>query len=146
MDDIDREILKLLESDGRISLKELSARTNVSDVTVKNRIEKLISLGIIQNFTLEINYEKMGLPLRVTIGITVEPMMTEKVLEHIQSFKEIFIIWKTSGAHNINIRGAFHDHNHMNQVLDKALNINGVREYHISILDRVVKASKLIFL
>lgn len=145
MDTIDRQLLKILEKNGRLSLKEIASKINVSDVTVKNRIEKLEVSGIISNFSIEVNYEKMGLPLRVTIGITVEPKMTEQVLDHLQSFDEVLIIWKTSGAHSINIRGAFQDHNHMNRVLDKALNISGVREYHISILDKVVKASKLVF-
>lgn len=146
MDDLDKQILRILEKDGRAAFKEVAAATNVSDVTIKNRIEKLAKAGIISYFSIEIDYEKLGLPLRVTIGVTVEPRMIEEVLEHIQSIDEMLIIWKTSGAHSINLRGAFRDHNHLNRVLDKALNIPGIREYHISILDRVIKHSKLVLL
>jgi len=146
MDELDRTLLKILEKDGRIPFKELASRLNVSDVTIKNRIDKMIKSKTIYYFSVEINYEKINLPLRVTIGVTVEPSKNAEVLDHIQSFDEILIIWKTSGAHSINIRGAFHDHNHMNRVIDKALNIPGVREYHISILDREIKNSKLIFI
>lgn len=146
MDELDEKILIILEENGRIPFKEIASNLDVSDVTIKNRIDKLENLGIIDHFSIEINYEKMELPLRVTIGVTVEPSKTEEVIDHIRSFDEILIIWKTSGAHSINIRGAFHDHNHMNKIIDKALNIPGVREYHISILDKVVKHSKLVFI
>jgi DNA-binding Lrp family transcriptional regulator len=91
-----------------------------------------------------LDYEKIGLPLRVTIGVTLEPSKIQDVIEHLISINEFNIIWKTSGAHGVNIRGAFRDHAHLNKILNEALNIDGVREYHLSILDREVKNKRMI--
>ncbi len=144
MDELDVRILDILENDGRIPLKTLGNLVGVSDVTVKNRIEKLAESGIISRFTIDLNYEKIGLPLRVTIGLSVEPSMIDAVVTGLEKVEEYYLIWKTSGAHSINIRAAFRDHKHMNEVLDRSLNIAGIREYHLSILDRVIKYKRMV--
>ncbi len=61
LDSKDKEILKLLESDGRIQYKEIAEELEISSDTVKYRIDKMISQGAIQNFMPIINFNKLGL-------------------------------------------------------------------------------------
>lgn len=144
MDSTDRKILKILADNSRLSFKQLGEMIHTSDVTAKSRVERLVASGIITKFTIAVDSSKLGLPLKVTIGVTVEPGMAEEVIDRLSTFDEYYLIWKTSGAHSINLRGAFRDHIHMNEVLSKSLGVYGVREYHLSILDRVAKAKEFI--
>lgn len=139
MDEIDVLILNELEVNGRESFKELASKLNVSDVTVKKRVDKLVSNEIIKRFTIDVDYEKIGTPLVVTIGLSVDPNLMDDVFKKVRNIDEFYTIWKTSGAHTVNIRAAFKDHKHLNKVIDEALSIQGVREYHLSIMDKIIK-------
>lgn len=144
MDSVDRKILKILTDNSRLSFKQLGEMIHTSDVTAKSRVERLIASGIITKFTIDVDSSKIGLPLHVTIGVTVDPGMGDEVIDRLSTFDEYYLIWKTSGAHSVNLRGAFRDHVHMNEVLNKSLGVYGVREYHLSILDRVAKSRQSI--
>ncbi|MDA3856513.1 MAG: AsnC family transcriptional regulator [Candidatus Woesearchaeota archaeon] len=60
IDQKDKEIIKLLEEDGRVQYKEIGDKLEISSDTVKYRIDKLKSQGIIENFTTVINFNKIG--------------------------------------------------------------------------------------
>jgi DNA-binding Lrp family transcriptional regulator len=61
LDAKDKEILKLLESDGRVQYKEIAEELDISSDTVKYRIDKMVSQGAIENFMPIINFNKLGL-------------------------------------------------------------------------------------
>lgn len=144
MDSTDNRILKILLDSSRLSLKQLGEMIHTSDVTAKARVDKLVANGIITKFTINVNNSKIGLPLEVTIGVTADPATVDEIIEKLSAFDEYYLIWKTYGAHSINLRGAFKDHIHMKEVLSKSLSINGIREYHLSIMDRVAKSRQFI--
>lgn len=144
MDSTDRKILKILGDNSRLSFKQLGEMIHTSDVTAKSRVEKLIASGIITRFTINVDSSKFGLPLEVTIGVTADPGMADEVIDRLSTFDEYYSIWKTSGAHSIHLRGAFRDHVHMNEILNESLGVYGVREYHLSILNRVAKSKQFI--
>ncbi|MBC8275681.1 MAG: Lrp/AsnC family transcriptional regulator [Chloroflexi bacterium] len=144
MDSVDRNILRALSDNSRLSFKQLGEIVHTSDVTAKARVARLVDSGVIADFTTTVDKSKLGLSLEVTIGVTADPGMVDEVIERLSTFDEYYLIWKTSGAHSMNLRGAFRDHVHMNEVLNKSLGVYGVREYHLSILDRVAKSKQFI--
>ena len=67
LDAKDREILALLELDGRRSTSEIARLTSLSAPTVAERIARLRDIGVIQGFTVRINSAKVGLPIAAII-------------------------------------------------------------------------------
>lgn len=61
IDQKDKEIIQLLEEDGRVQYKEIAEQLDISSDTVKYRIDRMRSQGIIENFTPVINFNKLGL-------------------------------------------------------------------------------------
>jgi len=61
LDEKDKEILNLLESDARIQYKEIADMLEISSDTVKYRIDKMKSSGVIENFEPIINFNKLGM-------------------------------------------------------------------------------------
>ena len=59
LDNIDIQILKILLTDGRISISELSKRVYLSNGVVQNRVNDLIRTGIITGFSALIDREKL---------------------------------------------------------------------------------------
>ncbi|MBU3216518.1 AsnC family transcriptional regulator [Clostridium estertheticum] len=56
LDEIDDAIVKILSHDGRISMKELGAKIYLSGQAAKNRVEQLEDIGIIQRYTINMDY------------------------------------------------------------------------------------------
>ncbi len=143
MDKKDEKIIKILRKNSRISYKKIGEKLDMSDVAAKNRVGKLIEKGVITNFTIGINPEKIGLPLQVTIGVQADPKRQDEVVEKLKEIDELYFIWKVTGAHNLHIHGAFKDHEHMNSVLEEAMSMEGVREYHMSVMSEELKHDKI---
>ena len=63
----DMEILACLRRDARQPLKSMSKQVNLPISTVYDRIKKLESNGLIETYTILINYKKMQHPIKATI-------------------------------------------------------------------------------
>ena len=59
LDNTDIQILKILQTDGRISISELSKFVYLNSKNVKARVNDLIGAGIITGFSAVIDREKL---------------------------------------------------------------------------------------
>src|SRR6478736_3250196 len=60
LDAIDRAILRLLQEDGRASIRSVADRVHVSRANAYARINRLIEDGIIHGFTARVDHERAG--------------------------------------------------------------------------------------
>jgi Lrp/AsnC family leucine-responsive transcriptional regulator len=67
LDAKDREILALLEADGRRPNSEIARLTGLSAPTVAERIARLRDINVIRRFTIEIDPARIGLPTSAII-------------------------------------------------------------------------------
>lgn len=72
IDEIDKKILDELHNNSRLSMSELGRRVNLSSPSVTERVRQMESFGIIKKYTLEVDYEKLGLPIQCIIEATVK--------------------------------------------------------------------------
>ena len=68
IDDTDFKLLDLLLEDGRISFKELSQKAGIDERLASRRVEKMIKEGIIQGFTVTLDWSKLGLRTEIWVG------------------------------------------------------------------------------
>lgn len=48
IDDVDRQIIAVLNEEGRTNNKDVAARLNISEGTVRNRVRKLVDAGMLK--------------------------------------------------------------------------------------------------
>ncbi len=72
LDRTDLELLRHLQSDGRMSNAELAERINVSAPTCHRRTQRLIDEKVITNFRASINPEAVGYGGMVMVGAVLE--------------------------------------------------------------------------
>lgn len=60
LDPIDRTILRLLQEDGRASIRSIAERVHVSRANAYARINRLIEDGVIRGFTARVDHERAG--------------------------------------------------------------------------------------
>ena len=84
LDRVDKEILALVQEDGRISNAELSRRLNLSPPATHARVKRLEREGFIDGYAGLLNRDRLGYDLLcfVLVGLTVHQV------EHIHGFRE----------------------------------------------------------
>jgi DNA-binding Lrp family transcriptional regulator len=71
IDDVDRAILYALQEDARnMSSGDIAERTGTSDSTVRKRIQRLESDGVIKGYSADVDYQRSGYPLRMLLYCT----------------------------------------------------------------------------
>ncbi|MEM7524589.1 MAG: Lrp/AsnC ligand binding domain-containing protein [Pseudomonadota bacterium] len=79
LDRIDRAILRELSLDGRLTVKELSERVNLSKTPCHTRMRRLIDEGYILGFRAVVDHARLGLHytafVQVTLGDTRTPAL-----------------------------------------------------------------------
>ncbi len=87
MDDKDRQILRVLQRDGRITNQELSAQVNLSPSPCLRRLRNLEETGAIQGYSANVDAKAYGLPLTVYIRITLAQHSAESVGQFEQAIR-----------------------------------------------------------
>ncbi len=89
LDAPNRQILELLQSDGRISYNQIARRVGLSTPTVIERIRKLEDAGIINGFTVRLDLEKLGYTVMALIEVKTNPTSYPRVLEFAKTQAQI---------------------------------------------------------
>ncbi|HOI51874.1 MAG TPA: winged helix-turn-helix transcriptional regulator, partial [Azonexus sp.] len=71
MDRYDKEILAVLQRDGRISNQDLADRIGLSPSPCLRRVRALEEAGIIAGYRAQLDAKKLGLSLMALIGISM---------------------------------------------------------------------------
>lgn len=87
MDEMDIKILKLLESNGRMSHEEMSKRLNISRPAIHQRVSKLEQNNIIKGYSAEINWSKAGQVIRAFVFMNVRTQDFNTIMEQVINIK-----------------------------------------------------------
>jgi DNA-binding Lrp family transcriptional regulator len=98
MDSLDRKILAALRRDARSSLSDLAGALGVSRATVRTRIEKLLSRGDIQGFTVLTREDVAQSPVRGLMMLRIEGAGTERLIHRLTGFPEVTAVHSTNGS------------------------------------------------
>ncbi|MDQ1371555.1 MAG: AsnC family transcriptional regulator [Candidatus Thermoplasmatota archaeon] len=74
LDDVDRKILRELQTDGRASFRDISSRIGVSTPTVSARVQAMTDMGLIRGYTTVLDADLLG---QVSVVVTVEAKPSE---------------------------------------------------------------------
>src|SRR4051794_41372214 len=70
LDDVDRQVLRLLAEDGRRSYTDLAKDTGLSTSAVHQRVRRLEQKGAITGYTAVLDPIQAGLPLTAFVSVT----------------------------------------------------------------------------
>jgi Lrp/AsnC family leucine-responsive transcriptional regulator len=90
---LDTKILSLLIKDGRASFAEIARDLNVSRAHVRERVNKLIEEGVIEQFTAVVNPEKLGKAVSAFFDVKVAPHGITQVAEELAAQPEVVSLY-----------------------------------------------------
>ncbi|WP_035085641.1 Lrp/AsnC family transcriptional regulator [Aquimarina latercula] len=100
MDKTDRSILNLLQKDGKITIKEIAERLNLTTTPIFERVKKLEREGFIKSYKAILDRKKVGLQLMVFCNVTLNLHQTDylkKFEKDIQQFPEVVECYHVAG-------------------------------------------------
>lgn len=89
LDAIDRRILQMLQADGKMTIKEMGSRLNMTNTPVFDRIKKMEKEGIITGYTALVDREKLGINLVVFCTVSLEKHHKEFIEQFEKEVKEL---------------------------------------------------------
>lgn len=149
IDEIDKRLLQLLQTNARMSVTELAERVNLSATPCARRIKRLEDTGIITGYHTQTNAEKLGYPLAIFIAISMDRHTAERFaqFEHkVKSFDEVISCSIVTGrTEDYLIKVCVRDMAHYEEFLLHRLNrIEGVAQVHTSFELREVFSRSLV--
>lgn len=90
LDDLDRQILRLLQEDAKQTYGEIGNKLDVAHSTVYDRIQKMEQGGFITKYEVIVDTEKMGIPLITAhMIITTDPKETENIAKKLAEYSQV---------------------------------------------------------
>lgn len=92
LDQIDRKILEILQSDAKITNAQLSKEIGLSPAPTLERVKKLELSGLIKSYHAQLDPEKIGLGITTFVQVTLvghKKMFTDAFVEKINQIDEI---------------------------------------------------------
>ena len=103
----DRQILTMLEQDGRLTARQIAERLGRPEKEIKARIAELEQKGILRRYKAVINWEKTGAEdVFAFIEVKVAPQRGlgfDAVAERILQFPEVHSLYLMSGAYDLHV-------------------------------------------
>ncbi len=134
LDEKDLMILDELKNNSKQRTSGISKKTGIPITTVHNRVKKLESEGIIKNYTVNIDYEKLGKKISAYILVNViyklsdgSKLSQRSVAEKIKSFPRVEEVNIMAGATDMLIKVRANDVKDLNYfVIEKLRELDGV--------------------
>ncbi|OJV64610.1 MAG: AsnC family transcriptional regulator [Clostridiales bacterium 38-18] len=127
MDLTDLRILKILQQEARVSMKELGQRVNLTSPAVSERIRRLEESGVIEGYTAVINPKKLQLHVEAYIHVAMKVSSHERFKKLAYDEREIVECHHVTGEDCMTVRVVCEDTHKLEALLDKIQRIGDTR-------------------
>jgi DNA-binding Lrp family transcriptional regulator len=97
LDEIDRKLLGELLRNSKRSYREIAKSLGVSTATVINHTQRLESAGVIQDYSIRMDHERIGYELTVVTEITVSKGKLLETDEEIAKLPNVCAVYDITG-------------------------------------------------
>ncbi len=97
LDNLDVKILAHLQINSRESFQEIAKCCLTSVPTVKSRVDRMLELGIISKFTIDIDNSKLGITEAILL-INAKPGAISRITEELHGLEEVKELYVTSDS------------------------------------------------
>jgi len=123
---LDMKIIKALQRDARIPIVKLAREVGANEATIRRRVNKLQKEGIIERFTVVLDYHKLGRIIKAFIGLRAQPAKLKEIVDHLSKHPDIQVLYRTSGDTDIFAEVIFEKMEDLNTFLEEELRLEGI--------------------
>jgi DNA-binding Lrp family transcriptional regulator len=145
LDDIDLTIIRALSKDGKESYEKIANECGVTAQTISDRVKKLRSKKIIENFSIIINPVKINYPIEFICELDINASVMDDVLSVLEQIDEIHVIKITTGIHDILCIGNAQNIENLHNIVERKIStIPGVNKTYTSITLKKIKNNQIL--
>jgi len=130
LDDIDRDILRYLQEDAKLTTKELAGRLHLSPTPVYERVKRLEQEGVIRKYVALVDRDKIGKDLMVLCNIRLKEHAREagvQFVEAIKGMEEVMECLNISGDYDFMIKVVVTDMKaYQNFIMNKLASLDNI--------------------
>ena len=140
-DEIDRQLIRELQSDARQSNVALAQKVGLTEGAVRRRIDNLLKTGEFRIVAIG-DPELLGLRTHAVIGIRADMNRLEELTAELTAMRELSYVYETTGQYDIMIVGFFASNEQLREFLTRKLaKVEGVISSDTFLVMRTVKRS-----
>ena len=139
LDSIDMRILKILESDSRLSYREIAKKIGVAVGTVASRIKEMEEEGIIKGYTVMLDYEKLGYEITAVTTIMVSRGKLLEVDKIISKIPNVCCVYDVTGTVDSIIISKFRSRDELSSFTKRLLSIPYVERTNTHVVLNTIK-------
>ncbi len=141
----DKQILEIIQNNGKISNQELADLVNLSPSACLRRVKALEESGVIENYRCILNNKKLGLGLMVIVSVSMDIHTPDRfetfqsAIINVPEVVECLIITGQNADYQLKVLVRDLEHYHK-VLLNKITQIAGVTGVHSSfVLDKIIE-------
>ena len=138
-DEIDKKIVNEYLQDSRLSYREIAKRLGLAVGTIMTRTKKLELQGIIKDYTVILDHNKLGYDLTVITEITVSKGKLIEMEKEIAKMKVTCAVYDVTGNNDAIIIAKFKNRQELNQFTKKLLSMSFVERTNTHIVLDTIK-------
>jgi len=134
LDDIDHMIISMLVKDARIPYTEIAKRVGLSEAGVRKRIDRLLKMGVIKRFTVEVDY---AVRVKAITLIATEPSTdTSEISRKVKEINGVERVYEVTGVYDVIAVISSPGMAEINKCIDELRRIRGVKSTNTMIILR----------
>ncbi len=126
LDKTDKAILRLIQEDSRMTIKEIAGHLNLSTTPIFDRLKRLEKQGVIQKYVALIDPKKLGKKLNAFIHCAIIDHSNRGIdvfVEHIQKYPEVMECHHVTGDSDFLLKVVVNDIEAYNKFVTEKLSI-----------------------
>ncbi len=138
LDKIDLEIIRLLQTDGRMASSEIAKATGVPEATIRYRLKKLIDRKFIQ-IVAAANPIKLGFGIAASISIDADTKQVEAVIRDLEEIELIAYIAQMTDLPNVILEAYIESIHELHDILSQIEKIDGINSIKTSFIRKIAR-------
>ncbi|MDW3177387.1 MAG: Lrp/AsnC family transcriptional regulator [Acidimicrobiia bacterium] len=128
-DELDREILRALQIDGRMTHRELGKVVGLSANATGARVQRLIERGVIVGFQAVVDHAKLGRSMEATVDVWLnDDRQRSPLMELVADDDRVVECFHLTGPLDFRLRARVASADDLNALLNRLRDEGGVRQ------------------
>ena len=139
LDDIDRKLLREILKNSKRSSRELAKAIGVSAATVINHVQRLESGGVIKDYSVRLDHERLGYELTVVTEIIVSKGKLLETDEEIAKLPHVCAVYDITGETDAMVVAKFKSRSDLSEFTKRLLSMPYVERTNTHVVLTTVK-------
>jgi Lrp/AsnC family leucine-responsive transcriptional regulator len=147
LDRKEREILTILQAEGRISNVDLAERVSLSESPCFRRVKRLEESGLIQGYTARLDQRELGLQVTAFVQVSLEKddSSQREFLSRVEAEDHIVECHAMSGSHDFLLKVVAYSMDHFSELsMQRILKFPGVKNMESNFSLMATKQSQVL--